>query len=190
MYYYFSWFNLPVIQGIPFLIFYLFIFLIQGIPWCFVRDTFFFVTKLISIHLHLLVINVECCTLHDADASFSESLYGLRRRSIKLVLDKSGSNVDSNDNLHRSSLGRRQKVLSVVFLVFYLPPHPPPSKPTRTQYQARWKNGAMITWPMEYVGSHEINYPFLFDKVNATESITPKFYWSCNIITDNYFHVM
>ncbi|KAI0528794.1 hypothetical protein KFK09_001337 [Dendrobium nobile] len=65
----------------------------------------------------LLMMVLESHSLRTTDASFSESLYGLRRRSIKLVLDKSGSNVDSNDNLHRSSLGRRQKVLSVVFLV-------------------------------------------------------------------------
>ncbi|KAL0927285.1 hypothetical protein M5K25_001448 [Dendrobium thyrsiflorum] len=65
----------------------------------------------------LLMMVLESHSLRTTDASFSESLYGLRRRSIKLVLNKSGSNVDSNDNLHRSSLGRRQKVLSVVFLV-------------------------------------------------------------------------
>ncbi|XP_020677819.2 peroxisome biogenesis protein 12 isoform X1 [Dendrobium catenatum] len=65
----------------------------------------------------LLMMVLESHSLRTTDASFSESLYGLRRRSIKLVLNKSGSNVDSNDNLHRSCLGRRQKVLSVVFLV-------------------------------------------------------------------------
>ncbi|XP_020579009.1 peroxisome biogenesis protein 12 [Phalaenopsis equestris] len=65
----------------------------------------------------LLMMVLESHSLRTTDASFSESLYGLRRRSIKLALNKNSSNMDSNDNLHHSCLGRRQKVLSVVFLV-------------------------------------------------------------------------
>ncbi|PKA65116.1 Peroxisome biogenesis protein 12 [Apostasia shenzhenica] len=56
-------------------------------------------------------------TVPPQDASFSESLYGLRRRSIKASASRSTSDVESNSKLHISSLRKRQKVLSVVFLV-------------------------------------------------------------------------
>lgn len=66
----------------------------------------------------MLMMVLESHSLRTNDASFSESLYGLRRRaSIALVPNINASNDDSNDNLHRSCLARRQKVLSVVFLV-------------------------------------------------------------------------
>ncbi|XP_061340450.1 peroxisome biogenesis protein 12 [Gastrolobium bilobum] len=54
----------------------------------------------------LLMLLLETHSLRNTDASFSESLYGLRRRQANIRL-----NNDAN------GLRRRQKVLSVVFLV-------------------------------------------------------------------------
>lgn len=55
-----------------------------------------------------------------SDASFSESLYGLRRRAVKITPSKNPPNMDSGDMVRHSGLERRQKVLSVVFLVWSL----------------------------------------------------------------------
>ncbi|KAL5990354.1 hypothetical protein ACLOJK_011254 [Asimina triloba] len=52
-----------------------------------------------------------------SDASFSESLYGLRRRTVKISARKDTPKADSGDRLHYSGLERRQKVLSVAFLI-------------------------------------------------------------------------
>ncbi|XP_058094800.1 peroxisome biogenesis protein 12 isoform X2 [Magnolia sinica] len=65
----------------------------------------------------LLMMVLETHSLRTTDASFSESLYGLRRRAVKISLGKDIPNADSGDRLRHSGLGRRQKVLSVVFLV-------------------------------------------------------------------------
>ncbi|WOL06161.1 hypothetical protein Cni_G14893 [Canna indica] len=65
----------------------------------------------------LLMLVLETHSLRTTDASFSESLYGLRRRSVKIRASKNTSNKESNDRLHRSGLEKRQKVLSVAFLV-------------------------------------------------------------------------
>ncbi|TKY61348.1 Peroxisome biogenesis protein 12 [Spatholobus suberectus] len=59
----------------------------------------------------LLMLVLESHTLRTTDASFSESLYGLRRRPANIT-------VKSDDATPAAgSLRRRQKVLSVVFLV-------------------------------------------------------------------------
>ena len=50
------------------------------------------------------------------DASFSESLYGLRRRVVDIKIRKDGAKVDSKQ-LQIPGLRRRQKVLSVAFVV-------------------------------------------------------------------------
>lgn len=75
----------------------------------------------------LLMLVLEMHSLRTTDASFAESLYGLRRRAVKIKLGKknvSNKHVDSADAISHSSLQKRQKVLSVVFLVelffFYL----------------------------------------------------------------------
>lgn len=52
-----------------------------------------------------------------SDASFSESLYGLRRRAVKIKAQKDDALLNSGDRLHHSGLEKRQKVLSVAFLV-------------------------------------------------------------------------
>ncbi|XP_073002589.1 peroxisome biogenesis protein 12 isoform X1 [Typha latifolia] len=65
----------------------------------------------------LLMMVLESHSLRTTDASFSESLYGLRRREAKISSNKSTSIVESNDKLRHSGLQRHQKVLSVVFLV-------------------------------------------------------------------------
>lgn len=51
------------------------------------------------------------------DASFAESLYGLRRRGVKIRVKKSNVPKDSGEEIHHSGLHKHQKVLSVVFLV-------------------------------------------------------------------------
>lgn len=53
-----------------------------------------------------------------SDASFAESLYGLRRRGVRFKLKQDSSvSSESNDSVQLSGLRRRQKVLSVAFLV-------------------------------------------------------------------------
>ncbi|XP_060968405.1 peroxisome biogenesis protein 12-like, partial [Cannabis sativa] len=51
------------------------------------------------------------------DASFAESLYGLRRRAVDIKVKKDNTHLNSGSGIHHSGLKRRQKVLSVVFLV-------------------------------------------------------------------------
>lgn len=51
-----------------------------------------------------------------SDACFSESLYGLRRRAINVKLKKN-VNSEAGERIQQSSLEKRQKVLSVAFLV-------------------------------------------------------------------------
>lgn len=50
-----------------------------------------------------------------SDACFSESLYGLRRRAVNVKLKN--VNSEASEHIHQSSLQKRQKVLSVAFLV-------------------------------------------------------------------------
>lgn len=65
----------------------------------------------------LLMLVLESHSLRTTDASFSESLYGLRRRALKIRVKKSDTYLDSGDRIHHSGLEKHQKVLSVVFLV-------------------------------------------------------------------------
>ena len=55
-----------------------------------------------------------------SDASFSESLYGLRRRAAKTRLKKDALHGNTTDGIQLSGLAKHQKVLSVVFLVCFL----------------------------------------------------------------------
>ncbi|KAJ6792594.1 peroxisome biogenesis protein 12 [Iris pallida] len=65
----------------------------------------------------LLMMVLETHSLRTTDASFSESLYGLRRRAVELRVNKASSNVEPNERLSHSGLQKHQKVLSVAFLV-------------------------------------------------------------------------
>ncbi|KAG1361871.1 peroxisome biogenesis protein 12 [Cocos nucifera] len=65
----------------------------------------------------LLMMVLESHSLRTTDASFSESLYGLRRRAVKITYKKYSSNTESNDKIHHSGLEKHQKVASVAFLV-------------------------------------------------------------------------
>ncbi|XP_057721483.1 peroxisome biogenesis protein 12 [Arachis stenosperma] len=67
----------------------------------------------------LLMLILETHSLRTTDASFAESLYGLRRRPVNVALKIDASTVspNSDDAAPNSGLQRRQKVLSVVFLV-------------------------------------------------------------------------
>uniref|UniRef100_A0A0D9XKF6 Peroxisome biogenesis protein 12 n=1 Tax=Leersia perrieri TaxID=77586 RepID=A0A0D9XKF6_9ORYZ len=66
----------------------------------------------------LLMAVLESHSLRTTDGSFSESLYGLRRRPVKVSV-KNSSGAESNDKAYDSALRKRQKVLSVVFLVIF-----------------------------------------------------------------------
>ncbi|RCV42590.1 hypothetical protein SETIT_9G227600v2 [Setaria italica] len=59
---------------------------------------------------------LESHSLRTTDGSFSESLYGLRRRPVKVSVKKSPG-TESSDKVYDSALMKRQKILSVVFLV-------------------------------------------------------------------------
>ncbi|KAL3523740.1 hypothetical protein ACH5RR_016574 [Cinchona calisaya] len=72
----------------------------------------------------LLMLVLEAHSLRTTDASFAESLYGLRRRAVNikvnikkknLLFNSSSSSAD--DGIQHSGLERRQRVLSVVFMV-------------------------------------------------------------------------
>ncbi|XP_010264914.1 PREDICTED: peroxisome biogenesis protein 12 [Nelumbo nucifera] len=65
----------------------------------------------------LLMMILEGHSLRTTDASFSESLYGLRRRAVKIAVNKDNTQMDSGDRLRLSGLEKHQKVLSVAFLV-------------------------------------------------------------------------
>ncbi|KAA8534686.1 hypothetical protein F0562_032203 [Nyssa sinensis] len=65
----------------------------------------------------LLMLVLETHSLRTTDASFSESLYGLRRRAITIRVKKDNTRLDSGDRIHHSGLEKHQKILSVVFLV-------------------------------------------------------------------------
>ncbi|GAB4855344.1 ubiquitin-protein ligase peroxin 12 [Ancistrocladus abbreviatus] len=65
----------------------------------------------------LLMLVLETHSLRTTDASFSESLYGLRRRGVKEEFKKDTIQPDSADRIDYSRLEKRQRVLSVVFLV-------------------------------------------------------------------------
>ncbi|XP_058774699.1 peroxisome biogenesis protein 12 [Vicia villosa] len=61
----------------------------------------------------LLMLVLEAHSLRTADASFSESLYGLRRRPVNIKI----SNDSDDAAATTSQLRRRQKLVSLVFLV-------------------------------------------------------------------------
>ncbi|KAJ6851970.1 peroxisome biogenesis protein 12 [Iris pallida] len=65
----------------------------------------------------LLMMVLETHSLRTTDASFSESLYGLRRRAVELRANNTFSNLEPNERLSHSGLQKHQKVLSVAFLV-------------------------------------------------------------------------
>ncbi|KAL7109066.1 hypothetical protein ACP275_06G152200 [Erythranthe tilingii] len=65
----------------------------------------------------LLMLVLETHSLRTTDASFAESLYGLRRRGVNIRLKTSNAPKDSGEEIHHTGLQRRQKVLSVAFLV-------------------------------------------------------------------------
>ncbi|KAI4301959.1 hypothetical protein L6164_035189 [Bauhinia variegata] len=65
----------------------------------------------------LLMLVLETHNLRTTDASFSESLYGLRRRAVNIRTKKDVAGSKSDNGSPHSNLEKRQKVLSVVFLV-------------------------------------------------------------------------
>ncbi|XP_071724830.1 peroxisome biogenesis protein 12 [Rutidosis leptorrhynchoides] len=65
----------------------------------------------------LLMTVLETHSLRTTDASFSESLYGLRRRAVKIRAEKDDAQFKSGDKMRHSGLEKRQRVLSVVFMV-------------------------------------------------------------------------
>ncbi|XP_019099842.1 PREDICTED: peroxisome biogenesis protein 12-like isoform X2 [Camelina sativa] len=64
-----------------------------------------------------LMLILEGHSLRTTDASFAESLYGLRRKSARLRLRKDSARKDSSEEVQHSGLEKRQRILSVVFLV-------------------------------------------------------------------------
>ncbi|KAJ4720870.1 Peroxisome biogenesis protein 12 [Melia azedarach] len=65
----------------------------------------------------LLMLILETHSLRNTDASFSESLYGLRRRAVRIRAKKDDAGLKSGDGIHHSGLEKHQRVLSVVFMV-------------------------------------------------------------------------
>jgi len=65
----------------------------------------------------LLMFVLEGHSLQTTDASFSESLYGLRRRPAEITQQSQEPTKTTGQNLDISGLTRHQRILSVVFLV-------------------------------------------------------------------------
>lgn len=65
----------------------------------------------------MLMFVLETHSMRTTDASFSESLYGLRRRAVKAKLKTDDLHSDSTDAIQHSGIQKHQRVLSVVFLV-------------------------------------------------------------------------
>ncbi|KAH7543325.1 hypothetical protein FEM48_Zijuj02G0172400 [Ziziphus jujuba var. spinosa] len=65
----------------------------------------------------LLMLILETHSLRTTDASFSESLYGLRRRAVNIKVKRDDAHASSGGEIHHSGLQKRQRVLSVVVLV-------------------------------------------------------------------------
>ncbi|KNA15489.1 hypothetical protein SOVF_097830 isoform A, partial [Spinacia oleracea] len=65
----------------------------------------------------LLMLVLETHSMRTTDASFSESLYGLRRRTVNFKLKKDALHFNSTDGIQNSGIEKHQRVLSVVFLV-------------------------------------------------------------------------
>lgn len=66
----------------------------------------------------LLMLVLETHSLRTTDASFAESLYGMRRRGVKIRVKNDNEHLKSSDGIiHHSGLEKRQKILSVAFLV-------------------------------------------------------------------------
>ncbi|XP_074292943.1 peroxisome biogenesis protein 12-like [Silene latifolia] len=65
----------------------------------------------------LLMLVLETHSVRTTDASFAESLYGLRRRAVKIKMKKDDPRSDSTEGIQLSGLEKNQRVLSVVFLV-------------------------------------------------------------------------
>ncbi|GMI65163.1 ABERRANT PEROXISOME MORPHOLOGY 4, PEROXIN-12, peroxin-12 [Hibiscus trionum] len=65
----------------------------------------------------LLMLVLETHSLRTTDASFAESLYGLRRRAAKIRTKQADIRSKTGDGIQHSNLEKRQRVLSVVFLV-------------------------------------------------------------------------
>ncbi|KAL0551932.1 hypothetical protein IC582_011025 [Cucumis melo] len=65
----------------------------------------------------LLMLVLETHSLRTTDASFSESLYGLRRRAVNVQVKKEDARSVSGDGIQHRGLEKHQKVLSVAFLV-------------------------------------------------------------------------
>ncbi|KAL5712006.1 ubiquitin-protein ligase peroxin 12 [Ranunculus cassubicifolius] len=64
-----------------------------------------------------LMLILETHSLRTTEASFSESLYGLRRRTVKFKVSNEITRIDGGDRLQHSGLEKHQRVLSVAFLV-------------------------------------------------------------------------
>ncbi|XP_049405583.1 peroxisome biogenesis protein 12 [Solanum stenotomum] len=65
----------------------------------------------------LLTLVLETHSLRTTDGSFAESLYGLRRRAVKIKVKGDNKGPDAREEINHTGLEKRQKVLSVVFLV-------------------------------------------------------------------------
>ncbi|CAI0385203.1 unnamed protein product [Linum tenue] len=65
----------------------------------------------------MLMLVLETHSLRTTDASFAESLYGLRRRSVQLKIKNDNVRLIKGEKSQPSGLEKRQRILSVVFLV-------------------------------------------------------------------------
>ena len=80
----------------------------------FVSNMTIFLPLLLPLPFYFLF---SFCSWFSSDASFSESLYGLRRRAVRIRVKKDNTLSDSSDVIHHSGLEKYQKRLSVLFLV-------------------------------------------------------------------------
>ncbi|KAH8491182.1 hypothetical protein H0E87_023354 [Populus deltoides] len=103
----------------------------------------------------LLMLVLETHSLRTTDASFAESLYGLRRRAVKIRVKKEDARPKSGDGIQHSGLEKHQRILSVVFLVvlpyFKSKLHSIYNKEREARLQASlWGNGDETVEDAEY----------------------------------------
>ncbi|CDY42925.1 BnaC05g47260D [Brassica napus] len=102
-----------------------------------------------------LMLVLEGHSLRTTDASFAESLYGLRRKSVRLRLSKG-----SGEEVQRSGLEKRQRILSVVFLVVLPGNSGNQELSVRVQLATKIKKFVAVCYPWIHASSEGLSFTY------------------------------
>lgn len=115
----------------------------------------------------LLMLVLEAHSLQTRDASFSESLYGLRRRPVEIIQQRQEANSANGDEFKSSGLRRHQRALSIIFLVVL------PYFKSKLESLYKAQRGAMLQAALWGRGDSNILEGDSFsDNVEATSTIS------------------